>query len=90
MPQDFRSFKQQHSSKDQQKMDEYKTIYDKYKNMNSDDLMSNLISEASKLRSQGKLDNNTLNGLSASLAPFLNSDQKKMLSSLVNTIKEQK
>ena len=90
MPKDFRSFKQQYSQKEQEKVDEYKTIYDKYKNMNSDDLMSNLMSEASKLRSQGKLDNSTLNSLSSSLSPFLNEEQKKMLSSLVNTIKEQK
>ena len=89
MPQDFRSFKQQYSKNDQSKVNEYKTIYDKYKDMNSDDLMSNLLSEAGKLRNQGKLDNNTLNQLSTSLSPLLNEDQRKMLSTLVNTIKEQ-
>ena len=58
--------------------------------MSSSELMSNLFSEANKLKKEGKLDNNTLNSLSSTLSPFLNSDQQDMLSNLIKAINEQK
>ena len=58
--------------------------------MNNDELMQNLFLEASKLKQQGKLDANTLNGLKGTLSPFLNSEQQEMLNNLVNAINEQK
>lgn len=99
MPRDFRSFaKDSQNSQsaekilndNKEKASEYEDLINKYKNMNQNDLMSNLFSEASKLKKEGKLDANTLSNLKSTLAPFLNSDQQEMLNSLVNAINEQK
>ena len=94
MPRDFKSFskdnekKTNFSSNEQQKVNEYQDIINKYKNMNSSELMSNLFSEATKLKQQGKLDANTLNNLKSTLTPFLNSEQQEMLNSLINAIND--
>lgn len=97
MPRDFRSFaKENHKesekiiNENQEKASEYQDILNKYKNMNQNDLMANLFSEASKLKSEGKLDTSTLNNLKSTLSPFLNSEQQEMLNNLVNAINEQK
>lgn len=97
MPRDFRSFakENQHNAEkifneNQKKADEYQNILNKYKNMNQNDLIANLFSEATKLKKEGKLNDETLNGLKSTLAPFLNSDQQEMLNNLVNAINEQK
>ena len=94
MPRDFKSFskdnekKTNFSNNEQQKVNEYQDIINKYKNMNSSELMSNLFSEATKLKQQGKLDANTLNNLKSTLTPFLNSEQQEMLNSLINAIND--
>lgn len=99
MPRDFKSFakENQNSSsheniieQNKDKANEYEEIINKYKNMNQNDLMSNLLSEASKLKKEGKLDEPTLNSLKSTLAPFLNSEQQNMLNSILNAINEQK
>ncbi len=97
MPRDFRSFSKEQKSdaekilnSNKDKVDEYQDIIDKYKNMNQSDLMSNLFSEATKLKKEGKLDSSTLNNLQSTLSPFLNSEQQNMLKNLVNAINEQK
>lgn len=93
MPRDFRSFANDNKKVmdgNQDKVNEYQSILDKYKNMDSNQLMSNLFSEASKLRQEGKLDDNTLNSLKSTLSPFLNNEQQNMLNSLINSINEQK
>ncbi len=97
MPRDFRSFSKETQQKaekilndNQQKVDEYQDILNKYKNMDQNDLMTNLFSEASKLKKEGKLDAGTLNNLKSTLSPFLNSNQQEMLNNLVNAINEQK
>ena len=95
MPRDFRSFTKENNnqnfkSHDQEKVNEYENIINKYKNMNQNDLMSNLFSEASKLKQEGKLDSSTLHNLKSTLSPFLNPDQQEMLNNLVNAINEQK
>lgn len=93
MPRDFKSFAKEHEkvlNEDKKKTEDYQEILNKYKNMNSNDLMSNLLSEASKLKSEGKLDSESLNSLKSTLSPFLNSEQKEMLDSLIKTINEQK
>ncbi len=92
MQNDFRSFSKKDNEKilneNQDKANEYKNIYDKYKNMNSNELMTALFNEANKLKSQGKLDNNTLNSLSSSLAPYLNDEQKQVLNNLIKMMKD--
>ena len=97
MPRDFRNFAKenqnnnsQFTSKDQEKVNEYENIINKYKNMSQNDLMANLFQEATKLKQEGKLDSETLNNLKSTLSPFLNSDQQEMLKNLVNAINEQK
>lgn len=93
MPRDFRSFANDNKKvmdDNQDKVNEYQSILDKYKNMDSNQLMANLFSEASKLRQEGKLDDNTLNNLKSTLSPFLNNEQQNMLNSLINSINEQK
>jgi len=95
MPRDFKSFsnkteKENILKNNNEKVEEYNDILNKYKNMDNSELMQNLFSEASKLKQQGKLDSNTLNNLQSTLSPFLNSDQKEMLTNLVNAINEQK
>lgn len=100
MPRDFKSFSKEHNKvvdenkkiieDNQQKANEYQHILDKYKDMDNNQLMSNLFSEASKLKREGKLDANQLKSLKSTIAPFLNSEQQEMLNSLINAINEQK
>lgn len=99
MPRDFKSFAKENQnsksaekilSENQEKVNDYQEILNKYKNMDQTNLMSNLFSEASKLKKEGKLDATTLTNLKSTLSPFLNSDQQEMLNSLVNAINEQK
>ena len=98
MPRDFKDFIKNHkqtSNEDilnnhKEEASKYEDILNKYKNMNQSDLMSNLFFEASKLKKEGKLDANTLNGLQSTLSPFLNNEQQDMLKNLINAINEQK
>ena len=92
MPRDFKSFIKENEktlNENKEKASEYQDLIDKYKNMGNDELMSNLLSEASKLKQQGKLDSNQLNNLSSTLSPFLNSEQKDMLANLIKAIDAQ-
>ena len=93
MPRDFKSFAKENENiinENKEKANEYSDLIHKYKNMDNNELMSNLFSEASKLKQQGKLDSDTLNGLKSTLSPFLNGEQQNMLNSLINAINEQK
>lgn len=93
MPRDFKSFAKENENiinENKEKANEYSDLINKYKNMDNNELMSNLFSEASKLKQQGKLDSDTLNGLKSTLSPFLNGEQQNMLNSLINAINEQK
>lgn len=91
MPRDFKSFTNENSStNNNSNTKKYEDILNKYKNMNSNDLMQNLFTEASKLKSEGKLTNESLENLKSTLSPFLNSEQKVMLENLIEAINEQK
>ena len=96
MPRDFRSFAKEHKhetekiiNENKEQASKYEDILNKYKNMNQSDLMSNLLTEAMKLKKEGKLDSNSLNSLKSTLSPFLNTDQKEMLNNLIDAINEQ-
>lgn len=96
MPRDFRSFSKEHSkeaekiiNENKDQMSNYENIINKYKNMNENDLMSNLFFEASKLKKEGKLDASTLNNLKTTLTPYLNTQQQQMLTNLINALNEQ-
>ena len=97
MPRDFRSFAKENKqdaekilNDNKEQASKYEEILNKYKNMDQNDLMANLFSEATKLKKEGKLDANSLNNLKSTLSPFLNSDQQEMLNNLINAINEQK
>lgn len=92
MPRDFKTYANEHiedNIKNKSKTKEYEDILNKYKNMDQQDLMTTLFSEASKLKQQGKLDTNSLNSLKGMLSPYLNGDQKNMLNSLIDALNEQ-
>ncbi len=91
MPRDFKSFSKENENiinENPNKTKEYEDILNKYKNMNNDELMSNLFREASKLKQEGKLNDNTLISLKSTLSPFLNSEQQNMLNSLIDAIND--
>ena len=91
MPRDFKTFCENNKkiiNENQEKANDYQSIIDKYKNMNQNDLMNNLFSEASKLKQEGKLDSNSLNSMKDMITPFLNDDQKTMLNSIIDKINE--
>ena len=93
MPRDFKDFVKENEktvNPEDEKVKEYQKIIDKYKDMDQNSLLSTLFEEASKLKQQGKLDSNSLNGIKTTLAPFLNEQQKQMLNELVTAIDEQK
>ena len=92
MPRDFKNFVKDQEKileENKDKTNNYQDILNKYKNMDNNELMSNLFNEASKLKSEGKLDAESLNSLKSTLAPFLNSDQQNMLNNLINAINNQ-
>lgn len=96
MPRDFKSFSKETQKNEeilknnQENAKKYEEIINKYKNMSSNDLMNSLISEATKLKSEGKLDASSLSSLKSSLSPFLNQEQQEMLDNLIAIINEQK
>ena len=98
MPRDFKSFakdNQKNKSNEQEFLNQadaskYEDILNKYKNMSQSDLMSNLFTEANKLKKEGKLNEDTLNTLQSTLSPFLNTEQQEMLKNLINALNEQK
>ena len=93
MPRDFRSFTNEHKNvinENKDQAENYEQILNKYKDMDNNELMSNLFSEASKLKREGKLDDATLSNLKTSLSPFLNEDQQNMLNSLISAISDKK
>ena len=75
----------QNFTQNTQKIEE---ILNKYKNMSNNELMTNLFREASRLKSEGKLNSENLNSLKGMLAPFLNSEQQKMLDELIAAIND--
>ena len=89
MPRDFKSFAKENQKimdENKQNAQNYEKILNKYKNMDNNELMSNLFSEASRLKKEGKLDSNMLSTLKTSLSPFLNSEQQEMLKNLIEAI----
>lgn len=93
MPRDFFTFANEHKKvidENKQQANAYEDILNKYKNMDNNELMSNLFTEASRLKKEGKLDSNSLNSLKSTLSPFLNTQQQELLNNLVKAINEQK
>lgn len=98
MPRDFKEFVKNNENfkkVDENKLEnhentqKYEEILNKYKDMDQNSLMSNLLQEASRLKREGKLNNESLNSIRTTLAPFLNEGQQEMLNELVDAIKNQ-
>ena len=65
----------------------YTDTINQYKNLSQDELMSRLMSEATRLKQNGSLNEQSLNSLKSTLSPMLNDDQRRMLDNLINMIK---
>ncbi|MFQ6723908.1 MAG: hypothetical protein ACLRFE_01055 [Clostridia bacterium] len=70
-----------------QNFSEYQDTINKYKDLSQQDLYKELFTQASELKSQGKLDQNMLNTLSNTLGPMLNDEQRELLNRLIERIK---
>ena len=70
-----------------QDFSQYQDTINKYKDLSQQDLYKELFTQASDLKSQGKLDQNMLNTLSNTLGPMLNDEQRELLNSLIDRIK---
>ncbi len=93
MPRDFKQFVRENEKTIEQNKDkaqDYEQILNKYKDMDQNGLMSALLSEASKLKREGKLNKETISSIKTTLAPFLDDKQRQMLNELVKAIDEQK
>ena len=77
----------QNSPHSKQDFSEYQDTINKYKDLSQQDLYKELFSQASDLKSQGKLDQNMLNTLSSTLGPMLNDEQRELLNNLIDRIK---
>ena len=70
-----------------QDFSEYQNTINKYKDLSQEDLYSELLSKASDLKAEGKLDTQMLNQISTTLQPMLNDEQKQLLNNILNRIK---
>ncbi len=90
MPRDFKSFAEKNHEVEQEnkdKLNEYQEILDKYKDLDRNSLLSQLMKEAARLKSEGKLDEKSLMSLKNTIEPFLNAEQKEMLEEIIKMLK---
>ncbi len=66
---------------------EYQDTINKYKDLSQEQLYSELLNQASNLKSQGKLDTQMLNQISSTLGPMLNNEQQQLLNSIIEKLK---
>ena len=66
---------------------DYQDTINKYKDLSQDELMGELLSQATDLKSQGKLNMDMLNQISSTLNPMLNDEQKQLLTNIINKLK---
>lgn len=64
----------------------YEDMINKYSSYNQDDLLKELHSQASMLKSQGKLDNNTLLQMKNTIMPMINPSQIETLDKIINDL----
>ena len=65
----------------------YQDTINKYKDLSQEDLYSELLTQASDLKAQGKLNTDMLEQISTTLTPMLNDEQKHLLNSIMNKLK---
>jgi hypothetical protein len=80
---------EQYSSNPHQNQDfsEYQNTINKYKDLSQNELYSELLNQASSLKSQGKLDDSTLNTISTTLSPMLTDEQRQLLNNIIEKLK---
>lgn len=69
------------------KKNEYEEIINKYKDKPQEELENDLMNEAERLKSEGKLSSSQLENLSNTISPFLNQQQKDLLQTLIGKLK---
>ena len=79
--------KNTYQNRSSQDFSEYQDTINKYKDLSQQDLYKELFTQASELKSKGKLDNDMLNTLSSTLSPMLNDEQRELLNQLIERIK---
>lgn len=75
------------NEKNTNSFNEYAETINKYKDLSQQDLYSELLKQASNLKAQGKLNQDTLEKLSSTLAPMLNDEQQQLLSNIIERLK---
>ncbi|MBQ7880577.1 MAG: hypothetical protein IJ358_01880 [Clostridia bacterium] len=75
------------STHSKQDFSEYQDTINKYKDLSQQELYSELLSQATNLKSQGKLNTQMLDQLSSTLYPMLNNEQKQLLNNIIERIK---
>lgn len=76
-----------HTNNSNKDFSEYEDTINKYKNLSQNELYTELFNQANQLKSQGKLDENTLNTISNTLLPMLNDEQKQLLNGIIEKLK---
>lgn len=62
-------------------------IYEKYKDKNEDELLSELFKNVAKQKQEGTFDINLLNEMASKMSPFLTKEQNLKLKEIINQIK---
>ena len=74
--------------KDNSKIEEdVNNLYEKYKNLNQNELMEELLKQTTMKKQNGSLTNEGLENIKNSLAPFLNEVQNKNLNGIIERLK---
>ncbi len=84
---DFLNQKKFDKNVDEEKADIEENLK-KYQSMSQNDLMSELLKEASKMKASGTLDSASLSRLKSTLLPMLNDEQKAMLDNILGEIEK--
>ncbi len=62
-------------------------IYEKYKDKNEEELLSELCKNVAKQKQDGTFDINSLNEMASKMSPFLTKEQNLKLKEIINQIK---
>lgn len=84
---DFCNAKKASKTIDEEKLkDNISDTYNKYKDLNQNDLMNEFLKVSREQKRNGSLNENNMQNLIKQLSPFLNDEQKEKLKDLLNKI----
>ena len=72
----------------EEKLEDVKTMYDKYKNFSQEELLNEFLTTSKQRLNNGSLTMEELNKTVQSLSPFLNSTQNEYLKGLLNKLND--